>query len=122
MGVLTPALNAWTIDLSLPDRRGKAVATMFIGLEAGIGLGALLSGIFYQDVIWRIPNIIVCLLRHNTNSNTLFAYAIKTYIESPKKLPTYWFLSMKPEYYIVQVQGFSQYSSKSLALRVDYFL
>ena len=57
MGVLSPALNAWTIDLSLPERRGKAIATMFIGLEAGIGAGALLSGMYYQDVIARVPQI-----------------------------------------------------------------
>ena len=54
-GILSPALNAWTIDLSLPDHRGKAVATMYIALEAGIGLGALFSGWYYQDIIARIP-------------------------------------------------------------------
>ena len=54
-GILSPALNAWTIDLSQPDHRGKAVATMYIALEAGIGLGALFSGWYYQDVIARIP-------------------------------------------------------------------
>lgn len=57
MGILSPALNAWTIDLSRPERRGRAIATMFIGLEAGIGLGALLSGFYYQDTIPRIPQI-----------------------------------------------------------------
>lgn len=54
-GILSPALNAWTVDMSLPDHRGKAMATMYISLEAGIGLGALLSGWYYQDVISRIP-------------------------------------------------------------------
>lgn len=59
MGVLSPALNAWTVDLSLPERRGKAIATMFIGLEAGIGAGALLSGMYYQNEIARIPQIML---------------------------------------------------------------
>lgn len=54
-GILSPAINAWTIDLSHPDRRGKAMATMYIALEAGIGLGALLAGWFYQDVISMVP-------------------------------------------------------------------
>ncbi|WP_207421465.1 MFS transporter [Desertivirga brevis] len=54
-GVLSPAYNAWTIDLSHPERRGMAVATMYIALEAGIGLGAFLAGLFYQDSIERIP-------------------------------------------------------------------
>jgi len=56
-GVLSPAYNAWTIDLSHPDHRGKAVATMYIALEAGIGLGAFLAGGAFQDVISRIPLI-----------------------------------------------------------------
>ena len=55
VGVLSPALNAWTIDMSLPDHRGKAMATMYIALEAGIGLGALFAGWYYQDVIAKIP-------------------------------------------------------------------
>ncbi|WP_374951022.1 MFS transporter [Mucilaginibacter sp.] len=54
-GILSPALNAWTVDMSHPEYRGKAMATMYISLEAGIGLGALLSGWYYQDVIARIP-------------------------------------------------------------------
>lgn len=66
-GILSPAVNAWTIDLSLPEHRGKAVATMYISLEAGIGLGALLAGLYYSDVILRIPvimyaNAVVLLL------------------------------------------------------------
>lgn len=59
-GVLSPALNAWTIDLSHPQHRGKAMATMYIALEAGIGLGALFAGWAYQDVIFMIPSILYC--------------------------------------------------------------
>jgi len=57
VGVLSPALNAWTVDMSLPDHRGKAMATMYIALEAGIGLGALFAGWYYQDVIAKIPMV-----------------------------------------------------------------
>ncbi|MFY0482972.1 MFS transporter [Flavobacterium sp. PLA-1-15] len=57
-GVLSPALNAWTVDMSHPDHRGKAMATMYIALEAGIGLGALLSGWFYHDIITRVPTLL----------------------------------------------------------------
>lgn len=56
-GILSPALNAWTIDLSLPQYRGKAMATMYIALEVGIGGGALLAGYIYHDFIHRIPGI-----------------------------------------------------------------
>jgi len=56
-GILSPALNAWTIDMSDADHRGKAMATMYIALEAGIGIGALCAGWYYQDVISHIPLI-----------------------------------------------------------------
>ena len=56
MGVLSPALNAWTVDLSPSGERGKGISTMFIALEAGIGLGALLSGWYYQDNFQNIPH------------------------------------------------------------------
>lgn len=55
MGVLSPALNAWTIDMSNPKERGKALATMYIALEIGIGMGALLAGWLYKDILTRIP-------------------------------------------------------------------
>lgn len=56
-GVLSPAINAWTVDMSHPEHRGKAMATMYIALEAGIGLGALFAGWYYADVIARVPAV-----------------------------------------------------------------
>jgi MFS family permease len=58
-GILSPAVNAWTIDLSLPQHRGKAMATMYIALEIGIGGGALLAGYIYRDEISKIPIIFI---------------------------------------------------------------
>jgi len=57
VGVMSPALNAWTVDMSHPEHRGKAMATMYIALEAGIGLGALFAGWYYADVILRFPPV-----------------------------------------------------------------
>lgn len=54
-GMLSPTASAWTIDLSDPQHRGKAVATMYIALEAGIGMGALLAGWLFVDDISTIP-------------------------------------------------------------------
>jgi MFS family permease len=54
-GMLSPAISAWTVDLSDADKRGLSVATMYIALEAGIGLGAFFAGWFFQDTIERIP-------------------------------------------------------------------
>ena len=56
-GMLSPAISAWTVDLSDADKRGLSVATMYIALEAGIGLGAFFAGWFFQDSIQRIPYI-----------------------------------------------------------------
>lgn len=55
MGIISPTVNAWTIDLSNPSTKGKSIATMYIALEAGIGLGALFSGWYYQDILEKIP-------------------------------------------------------------------
>ncbi|RDY62043.1 MFS transporter [Flagellimonas nanhaiensis] len=60
MGVVTPAIHAWTIDLSAPGKKGNAMATMYIALEVGIGLGALISGWYYQGAVPRIPNTFYC--------------------------------------------------------------
>lgn len=54
-GMLSPALTAWIIDLSHPEHRGKAVATMYIALEAGIGFGAFMSGYLYITNVQMIP-------------------------------------------------------------------
>ncbi len=54
-GFNSPTLFAWAIDLSTEENRGKAVATLYIFLEVGIGLGALVSGSTYQGMNDRFP-------------------------------------------------------------------
>jgi MFS family permease len=49
-GFNTPTLMAWTVDLSDKNFRGRAIATTYIALEIGIGLGALISGYLYKGV------------------------------------------------------------------------
>ncbi|WP_113651423.1 MFS transporter [Pedobacter namyangjuensis] len=56
-GMLSPTVTAWTIDLSKPGHRGKAVATMYIFLEIGIGAGALLAGQMFVEDTSVIPSI-----------------------------------------------------------------
>ncbi|WP_276499102.1 MFS transporter [Pontibacter litorisediminis] len=48
-GMNSPTIYAWTIDLSRLEHRGRAMATMYIALEVGIGLGALGSGWLYGN-------------------------------------------------------------------------
>ena len=47
-GFNTPTLMAWTVDLSHENYRGRALATTYIALEAGIGFGAVFAGYLYQ--------------------------------------------------------------------------
>jgi MFS family permease len=44
IGMVSPTIFAWTIDLAPEEFRGRAMATLYISLEISIGLGALLSG------------------------------------------------------------------------------
>ncbi len=56
-GMNSPTLTAWTVDLSDPHYRGRAIATMYIALEFGIGIGAYASGLIYQG---NLDNIALC--------------------------------------------------------------
>ena len=56
-GMNSPTIFAWTIDLSNPLRRARAMATMYIAMEVGIGLGALISGFLFNNVPERIPYV-----------------------------------------------------------------
>ncbi len=48
-GINSPTLFAWTVDLADHEKRGKAIATMFIALEIGILSGALISAELYSN-------------------------------------------------------------------------
>ena len=50
-GINSPALFAWTADLSNPERRGVGVGTMFIALELGIMMGAFVTLLFYKNTL-----------------------------------------------------------------------
>lgn len=54
-GFNSPALFAWTVDRSHSERRGRAVATMYVALEVGIGLGAVLAGWVFDNRAERLP-------------------------------------------------------------------
>jgi predicted MFS family arabinose efflux permease len=54
LGMNTPTLSAWTVDLVDDENRGRGLATMFIALELGIGLGAFFSAKMYQNDFSKI--------------------------------------------------------------------
>ena len=48
-GMNGPTIAAWTVDLCAVENRGRAVASMYIALEAGIGIGSLFSARVYNN-------------------------------------------------------------------------
>lgn len=48
-GINSPALFAWTADLSHPTRKGVGAGTMFIALELGIMFGSICTLFTYQN-------------------------------------------------------------------------
>ena len=59
IGMNSPTIYAWTIDLSLDKARGKGIATMYIALEIGIGLGAFIAGFIYSNEVENIPAVFI---------------------------------------------------------------
>jgi len=48
-GTTSPTLIAWATDLSDTNHKGRALASVYIFMEFGIGVGAFTSGIIYSD-------------------------------------------------------------------------
>lgn len=48
-GASSPTLLAWATDLSDPKSKGKGVASVYIFMEFGIGVGAFASGLIYSN-------------------------------------------------------------------------
>jgi MFS family permease len=48
-GSTSPTLLAWATDLSDIKHKGRGIATLYIFMEAGIGIGAFASGIVYAN-------------------------------------------------------------------------
>lgn len=55
VGLNAPAVTAWTVDLGRPEHRGRALASMYIAMEAGIGLGAYFSAFIYNNHSVNFP-------------------------------------------------------------------
>lgn len=53
-GLIGPSYQAWTVDLSKLANRGRAIATMYIALELGIGSGSVLPMLVYQNDVNKL--------------------------------------------------------------------
>lgn len=60
VGLNSPAVTAWTVDLGNPLYKGRALASMYIAMEAGIGLGAYLSVFIYHNNAAYFPLTFYC--------------------------------------------------------------
>jgi MFS family permease len=48
-GATSPTLLAWATDLSHPVYKGRGIASLYIFMELGIGIGAVISGFVYDN-------------------------------------------------------------------------
>lgn len=54
-GILSPVLFAWAVDVSDDAHRARALSSIYIAMELGIGLGALVAAGIFKNEIGRIP-------------------------------------------------------------------
>lgn len=54
-GMTSPTLFAWATDRADDRYKGRAISSLYIFMEAGIGLGALLSGFIYANKTDNFP-------------------------------------------------------------------
>ncbi len=76
VGMNSPTIFAWTADLADPKHIGRAMSTMFIALEIGIGTGALVSGWIYQN---SVINLELAFLSGSIAAILAFLYLIFVY-------------------------------------------
>ncbi|AGA78447.1 MFS transporter [Echinicola vietnamensis] len=86
LGMTSPTIAAWTIDLSLSKFRGRGLATMYIALEAGIGIGALGSGWVYGNQQERFP-LVFLLGTAGAIIAFIYLFITKTASKSPQNDP-----------------------------------
>jgi MFS family permease len=72
-GATSPTLLAWAADLSDPEYKGRGVASLYIFMEFGIGIGAFLSGLIYRD---KVPMIMVTFFISAALSGIAFLYLL----------------------------------------------
>jgi MFS family permease len=76
VGMNSPTIFAWTADHSNPKHKGRAMSTMFIALEIGIGVGALVSGWIYQN---KTENLSAAFIAGSIVSVFAFIYMVFLY-------------------------------------------
>lgn len=82
-GMTSPTLLAWATDLSDEKHRGRGIASLYIFMELGIGIGAFISGFIYAN---NAENFFVTFLTCSLLAITAFLYLI--FLKTPKPTKT----------------------------------
>ena len=82
-GATSPTLLAWATDLSDTRFKGRGLASLYIFMELGIGLGALISGFIYDN---QSSNFFITFMVCSSLAALAFLYL--TFSRSPVKLPS----------------------------------
>jgi MFS family permease len=72
-GSTSPTLLAWATDLSHEEHKGRGIASLYISMEMGIGLGALISGLVYAN---SSSNFLICFGVASALSLIAFIYLL----------------------------------------------
>ncbi len=54
-GMNNPTIFAWVADWGNPKNKGRAISTLFISLEIGVGIGSFISAEIYNNKFSNIP-------------------------------------------------------------------
>lgn len=82
-GATSPTLLAWATDLSDTHFKGRGIASLYIFMELGIGLGAFISGFIYGN---QSSNFFVTFAL--CSSLAALAFLHLTFSRSPVKIPS----------------------------------
>ncbi len=72
-GSTSPTLLAWATDLSHDEHRGRGIASLYISMELGIGLGAFISGLVYGN---SASHFLICFAVASALSLCAFIYLL----------------------------------------------
>ncbi len=76
-GINSPALFAWAVDVANGHRAGRAMATLFIALEAGITIGAFASAFIYNNHFENFTVVFSAIAILNMGALTFLFFGVK---------------------------------------------
>jgi MFS family permease len=76
-GINSPALFAWAVDVADGERAGRAMATLFIALEAGITIGAFASAFIYDNHFENFTFVFLAIAALNAGALAYLFFGVK---------------------------------------------